>query len=75
MRQPPHGFSLDRLARVLDVHWRIIVRACEYLPVGFGAHHWRVRDARGAGYFLALHDLGADADFGFDSLARAPQTA
>ena len=71
MKEAPRGFSLDRLADVLAEHWGIRVGEVEYLTVVFGAHHWRACDVRGARYFLALHDLGADADFGFDSLSRA----
>src|SRR5207302_1707394 len=37
-------------------------RELVYLPVGFGAHHWRAVDGAGTAYFLALHDLGADTE-------------
>src|SRR6266571_4858351 len=75
MKEAPRGFAPGQLANALLVHWGIRVSDLEYLPVGFGAHHWRASDACGAAYFLALPDLGAAADSGLDSLARALETA
>ena len=39
--------------------WDSSVEALDYLPVGFGAHHWRARVAGGSRYFVTLDDLGA----------------
>jgi spectinomycin phosphotransferase len=75
MKEAPPGFDLDRLRTALVESWGIRARELEYVPVGFGAHHWRATDASKRAYFLALHDLGADADVGFTKLTRAFETA
>ena len=58
MKEAPQGFALDRLPAALLESWGIRARDLEYLPVGFGAHHWRATDASKRAYFLALHHLG-----------------
>jgi len=75
MKEPPTGFVLERLRVALLEHWGI--GACElvYLPVGFGAHHWRAVDGTGDTYFLALHDLETETEAGFDKLTGALETA
>jgi hypothetical protein len=75
MKEAPPGFALDRLRAALLESWGIRARELEYLPVGFGAHHWRASDASKGAYFVALHDLGPDSDSGFNALTRAMQTA
>src|SRR5216683_2576260 len=75
MKEPPTGFVLERLRAAMLEHWGIGAREIVYLPVGFGAHHWRAVDGSGNSYFLALHDLGAETEAGFDKLTRALKTA
>jgi spectinomycin phosphotransferase len=75
MKEAPPELALDRLRAALLEHWGIRVRKLEYLPVGFGAHHWRATDGSKGAYFLALHDLGPDTDVGFNELMRALETA
>jgi hypothetical protein len=75
MKVAPPGFALDRLRVVLSELWGIRARELEYLPVGFGAHHWRATDGSKRAYFLALHDLGPDTEVGFSRLTRALRTA
>jgi spectinomycin phosphotransferase len=75
MKEPPTGFVLEDLRAALLEHWGIGARELVYLPVGFGAHHWRAADRSGNAYFLALHDLGAETEAEFDKLTRALQTA
>jgi spectinomycin phosphotransferase len=75
MKEAPPGFALDRLRAALLEYWGIRARKLEYLPVGFGAHHWRATDSSKGAYFLALHDLGPDTDVGFNKLALALETA
>jgi len=60
MKEAPRGFAVDRLhATLLDL-WGIRARELDYLPVGFGAHHWRATEGSRRAYFLALHHLGPD---------------
>lgn len=75
MKQPPRDFSADALTDALAAHWGIRVRELDYLPLGFGGHHWRAEADGGSAYFLALHDLQPDADAGFERLSHALQTA
>jgi aminoglycoside phosphotransferase (APT) family kinase protein len=44
---------------VLVEAWGITPAAAEYLPVGFGSHHWAVRTSNGERWFLTVDDLGA----------------
>jgi thiamine kinase-like enzyme len=60
---------------MLATGWGLRVADLEYLPVGFGAHHWRISAQDGRDYFLALHDLGEHHDAVFDQLKRALDTA
>jgi hypothetical protein len=75
MKEPPKGFALDQIGSALLQHWGIRARELDYLPVGFGAHHWRASDGSLGAYFLALHDLHPDAEGGFSALAQALETA
>lgn len=53
MRERPPGVTdADVLATVRD-HWDDIATTIEHLPLGFGAHHWRVGDL-----FVTLDLLG-----------------
>ncbi|MBE9375601.1 aminoglycoside phosphotransferase family protein [Saccharopolyspora sp. HNM0983] len=53
----------------------------DYLPVGFGDHHWSVRDAGGGGWFASVADLqhkphcGADPRSALAGLRAAMDTA
>lgn len=75
--------DLDRcaLATLLERHWALGEIELEYLPVGFGAHHWLAADARGARWFVTADDLdagfqhGPDADSALAALERAYRTA
>lgn len=57
----PPGFDRATLAEALHRGWGIAVAALDYAPVGFGTHHYRVRDTAGVDWFVNV-DLGADAD-------------
>jgi spectinomycin phosphotransferase len=75
--------DLDRaqLKGVLERHWRLRDPQLEYLPLGFGSHHWRAVDSRGAHRFVTVDDLeagfqaGPDTDAAFSALDRAFGTA
>lgn len=75
--------DLDRaeLASLLERHWGFPRANLEYLPVGFGSHHWRAENSRGVERFVTVDDLeagfqaGPDADAAFAALERAYRTA
>ncbi len=50
--RPPHVSDADVLAGVRE-HWDDAADSVEHLPLGFGAHHWRVGDL-----FVTLDLLG-----------------
>jgi len=53
--------DLDRTALVgaLRRHWGIDALSLDYLPVGFGSHHWEAVGADGSRWFVTADDLGA----------------
>ena len=75
--------DLDRAAlrAVVERHWGLRDVTFDYLPLGFGSHHWEALDARGARRFVTVDDLeagfqaGPDADATFAALDRAFRTA
>lgn len=80
MRTEPPGISKAEIARLLEGHWDFRAVALEYLPVGFGSHHWAGADAEGARRFITVDELtksrlGDDPDAAFDALDRAFKTA
>ncbi len=58
MREPPDFISADAVLDVVQAHWAIDVDTIEHLPVGFGAHHWRVSYAGAPRLFVTLDRLG-----------------
>jgi spectinomycin phosphotransferase len=58
MREPPDFVSADAVLDAVQTHWAIDVHAIEHLPVGFGAHHWRVSSAGAPRLFVTLDSLG-----------------
>jgi spectinomycin phosphotransferase len=71
---------MDGLVRILAL-WGLREARLEYLPVGFGSHHWGARDGGGQRFFVTVDDLeagfqaGDDADGAFAALERAYRTA
>lgn len=55
MRVPPDGFDPAALIELLRRHWDAAIAEVEYLPVGFGAHHWRA--VGGAEPYFVTFDL------------------
>lgn len=61
--------------------WGLTPAGVEYLPVGFGDHHWRVTDETGRRWFATVADLAAKPHNGIgvaaarDGLRRAMDTA
>jgi spectinomycin phosphotransferase len=70
--------DLDRaeLAAAVVRHWGLDELRLEYVPVGFGSHHWRAGE-----WFITVDDLAAghqaypDPESSFSALDRAYQTA
>lgn len=58
MREAPGGVTPDAVARAVGEAWELGPVTAEHLPVGFGAHHWRVEGA-GEARFVTL-DLPHD---------------
>jgi len=57
MREPPDFVSAEAVLAAVRTHWAIDVDAIEHLPVGFGAHHWRVSSAGVPRLFVTLDSL------------------
>ncbi|MFG1820455.1 phosphotransferase [Kribbella sp. NPDC049174] len=58
MREAPEFISADAVLDAVRTHWAIDVDVIEHLPVGFGAHHWRVSFAGAPRLFVTLDNLG-----------------
>ncbi|GHJ47836.1 hypothetical protein Cs7R123_51780 [Catellatospora sp. TT07R-123] len=78
MLTPPDDLPDDLLPQVLDRDWGLAVAAVDYRPVGWGSHHWEVRDTGGTRWFATLDELAhkrltADEplDVGFGRLRAA----
>jgi spectinomycin phosphotransferase len=77
----PKELDRSELKTLLAHHWSLHGVDLEYLPLGFGSHHWLAVDSRGTRRFVTADDLfagfqrGPDADSAFVSLDRAFRTA
>lgn len=75
--------DLDRaeLADALSQQWGLHAERLEYMPVGFGSHHWHAIGSGGTERFVTVDDLeagfqaGAGPDGAFAALERAYKTA
>ncbi|HZS93353.1 MAG TPA: phosphotransferase [Chloroflexota bacterium] len=81
MRTQPVDLSETLIVEGL-AYYSVRPTALEYLPVGFGSHHWRAADRQGRSLFLTVDDLyaklaGVDDthDAVFERLSRAFATA
>lgn len=59
MRVPPEGVDDRQLSLALEEHWGLAPARLEYLPVGFGDHHWALTDAAGRRWFVTVAELAA----------------
>ena len=81
MLSEPEDLDWAELEAIVKRHWGLRGATLEYLPVGFGSHHWTAEDSRGARWFVSVDDLeagfqaGPDADAVFAALERAFRTA
>ncbi|HEU0166908.1 MAG TPA: hypothetical protein VFS62_03965 [Chloroflexota bacterium] len=69
MLAPPADLEPADIRRALRREWGIEAAELTYLPLGFGAHHWRA-----GAYFLTLHDLRLTGRFPTDPLAGLDRT-
>lgn len=53
----PDDLTERQILQELAANWDFAARTLDYLPAGFGAHHWRAADAAGRELFLIVHDL------------------
>ena len=81
MLTAPDDLDPADLHALLERNWGLRAPRLEFLPVGFGAYHWRAVDGSGAELFVTADDLeagfqvGPDADAAFAALERAYRTA
>ena len=80
MRTRPPDLSDERLSDALESAWSFVAHSIEYLPVGFGAHHWLATDAAGERRFVTVDvlehsHLGLDPESAYEGLERALHTA
>jgi spectinomycin phosphotransferase len=79
MRVRPQGIDDRRLSRALEEHWGLAPARLEYLPVGFGDHHWELTDRAGRRWFVTVAELasawrGTGAAAGYADLRAAMDT-
>lgn len=56
MLAPPFDFDTAQLANALNDGWGIDATALDYLPVGFGSHHWRATGHHGHRWFVTVDE-------------------
>jgi spectinomycin phosphotransferase len=81
VRTEPHDLDRLELTRLLEDRWELRLPQLEYMPVGFGSHHWSATDPQGVRHVATVDVLDAtfrdspDADAAFVALERALRTA
>ncbi len=74
MLAAPDDLDGDVLRGALARGWGLGVAAMEYLAVGWGSHHWDVRDEAGRRWFVTVDELEnkrvSDAESAADGFAR-----
>lgn len=73
MYAEPDDLDRDDLANVLRTGWGIVATSIDYRPIGFGTHHYVVRDSGGTDWFVNVDDLTAKT--GIDGYAADPRAA
>lgn len=56
MLAPPSDLNVDALATALADGWGIDSASLDYLPVGFGSHHWRATVSDGRRWFVTVDE-------------------
>ena len=62
MREPPADLTDAEVLDAVRAHWASEADAVEYLPVGFGAHHWAVSSGGRRTHFVTLDRFGLRHD-------------
>jgi spectinomycin phosphotransferase len=81
VRTEPRDLDRSALTELLRSHWNISAARLDYLPIGFGSHHWEAVGADGSRWFVSADDLrawhqgGRAPDDVFVALDRAFSTA
>ncbi len=81
MNTPPPDLPDQDVRRALEQAWGLRLASLQYVPRGFGSHHWMAGASDGARYFVNVDDLGSKSWFGsgrqaaFDGLRAAFATA
>jgi spectinomycin phosphotransferase len=57
MLVPPDGLDLELLPPAIAAGWGIEARSLDYLPLGWGSHHWATSDASGRRWFVTVDEL------------------
>jgi hypothetical protein len=57
MLVPPDGLDLELLPPAIAAGWGIEARSLDYLPLGWGSHHWAASDANGRRWFVTVDEL------------------
>jgi hypothetical protein len=60
----PTAISRGDVERLIKEAWGVSVVSLEYLPVGFGSHHWLAADEQGVRHFVTVDELSADSSTG-----------
>ncbi|NNF65383.1 MAG: phosphotransferase [Acidimicrobiia bacterium] len=68
----PPDLSDGAVVRTLESRWHLAVDDVEYVPVGFGSHHWKAR-SDGRVWFVTVDDLDAKRLSEVDSRQAAAQ--
>ena len=79
----PPDLAEEVITDILRRRWGLGSVELDYLPVGFGSHHWRATDAAGRELFLSIDDLhksqtstpDGTLDAAHERLARANRSA
>lgn len=81
MYNEPPDLERSAVADALERTWGIAAARLDYLPVGFGSHHWEAIGTDGSRWFVSADDLGGGRhgqrppDQAFAVLDRAFRTA
>ncbi len=81
MLSEPRDLERAALMDALERHWRIAPVRLDYLPLGFGSHHWQATGPDRSRWFVSADDLragphaGRAPDEAFTALGRAYRTA
>jgi spectinomycin phosphotransferase len=75
----PDGIDECQLSRVVADHWGLVPARLQYLPVGFGDHHWELTDSAGRRWFVTVAGLagswrGTGSAAGYADLRAAMET-